>query len=378
MAEHSHTTLMTGATGFLGSFILRDLLRRDRRVVAMLRPPLDASKRRLTDLLAKLDVDVAHETTRGRLLLVSGALPGPLPEPDWGTTDDILACAASLQLFSNGNCEPHQTNVDGTVAMLDWARRHGVTRYHAVSTAYVCGSYTDSVREVFHTPRPEFKTEYETSKWLAELLLDQWGQESGNVLTVFRPSFLVGDSTSGYTTQFGGFYQLSRLVSLLKTQFGNGDRDAHTHIPLRIPGRPEDPQNFVPVDFASRIITEVVLAPELNGRIYHLTDPEPLTNDDVKRHLEAYFRMHGGYFVDPAHADEEAKKPSLAESLLWEKYDVVTPRVSHNPRFDQANTREVMQATGVGFPSIDQDRFFTLLDYAVAQNWGQRSNGKHT
>ena len=129
------------------------------------------------------------------------------------------------------------------------------------------------------------------------------------------------------------------------------------------------------LDIASRIITEVVTDPERHGRIYHLTDPAPMTNDDVKQHLEAYFRMHGGYFVDP---DDGTDQPSLAESLLWEKYDVVTRRATHTPRFDQANTREVMQATGVGFPSIDRDRFFTLLDYAVARNWGQRANGKRT
>jgi thioester reductase-like protein len=38
-AEHARTILMTGATGFLGNFVLRDLLLLGRRVVAGLRPP---------------------------------------------------------------------------------------------------------------------------------------------------------------------------------------------------------------------------------------------------------------------------------------------------------------------------------------------------
>ncbi len=50
-AQVEHTTLMTGATGFLGIYVLRDLLERGHRVVALLRPPLSSNRRRLQDQL---------------------------------------------------------------------------------------------------------------------------------------------------------------------------------------------------------------------------------------------------------------------------------------------------------------------------------------
>ncbi|MFQ5428982.1 MAG: SDR family oxidoreductase [Phycisphaerae bacterium] len=370
MKRDSATTFMTGATGLLGHYVLRDLLERGRRVAAMLRPPVEASAQRLCGLLTEVGLDPEDYIRRDRLVLVEGALPDDLPECSWGRTDDILSCAASLQLFTNGNDEPYATNVRGTRRLLAWARRHKVRRIAAVSTAYVCGSYTESVAEVFHHPQPEFKTEYERSKWLAERELSAWGEAPGHVLTVMRPSFLVGDSQTGRTTQFGGFYQLARMVSILKDGYADGDEDTTTYVPLRIPGDAEGSQNFVPVDFASRLIAEIVLDPRLHGRIYHLTDPRPPTNGHVKRCLEDYFKIDGGYFINPAEVRDDH---TPAEALLWQGYQVMTPRVTHNPVFRLDNTREVMDAIGLEFPELSRERVFTLLDYAVARHWGLRA-----
>jgi len=379
MEEHQPTTLLTGATGFLGQFILRDLLQRKRRVVALLRAPIQDTRLRLAGLLRQLDVELDDYVKTGQLILREGSLPEDLPDGHWGPTDDILACAASLQLFSNGNGEPFKTNVEGTAVLLDWARRHGVHRMHAVSTAYVCGTKTQRVMEQFHDRPPSFQTQYEESKWIAEGSLVEWGRESGNVLTVLRPSFLVGDSTTGYTTQFGGFYQFARLISLMKSECGAGANSDVAHIPHRIPGRPEDPiQNFVPVDYAARVIAEVALNPQYHGRIYHLTDPAPPCWDDFKKWMESYFGITGGFFVDgDSDVDGGLADKSAAESLLWEKYDLLVPRIRHQPCFDDSNTRQVREAAGVSFPAFSTERINTFLNYAVSQRWGQKANRRH-
>jgi nucleoside-diphosphate-sugar epimerase len=372
MSNRPQVTFMTGATGFLGSFLLRDLLASGRRVVAMVRPPIERSRRTIETAMSELGSELSSFIDSGQLTLVLGALPDDLPDCREYQPTELLSCAASLQLFSNGNEEPHRTNVVGVESLLDWVRRHEITSIHAVSTAYVCGSYTDGVSEVFHHPKPQFKTEYEKSKWHAEALFNEWSSEPGHVLTLYRPAFLVGDSVSGYTTQYGGFYQFARVVSLLKDRFRVSDNGERTHVPLRIPGKPDDPQNFVPVDFASRIITEVMADELLHGRIYHLTDGAPPTNDDIKTHLEDYFGLCGGYFTESA---GEIRECSPAESLVWEMFDIAAERVAHNPHFRQDNTERVMSARGITFPALTRERFFTLLDYAVANRWGQRANG---
>lgn len=375
MTAGTHTILMTGATGLLGHFVLADLLARGgHRVVVLLRAPLGESAKRLAPLLQRLGVDVKEVLSSGRMVLREGSLPDALPDSDWGETDSVLACAASLQLFSNGNGEPFRTNVQGARNLADWADRHGVTDLHHVSSAYACGSYTDNVREVFHHPRPDFKTDYERTKWESELLLADWAAAPGRSLTVYRPSFLVGDSRDGYTTQFGGFYQFARVLSLLKKHYANGDPDGRTFVPLRIPGRPEQPQNFVPVDFPARIVSEVISRPEFHGRIYHLTDPAPPTNDDIKKTLEAYFGLQGGQFVPPEEVDQHRTE---ADDLMWGQFSVATPRLSHTPTFLCENTRRVMEIAGIEFPQMNRDRFFRLLDYAVTHHWGYRNGNGH-
>lgn len=377
------TTFLTGATGFLGHFILRDLLRGGRRVVILLRPPLDDSVERLTRMMTPLGVDLASELGLGRVVAVEGALGRELPASSWGRTDEILSCAASLQLFSNGNGEPFASNVQGVVGLIEWAQAHAVERFHAVSTAYVCGMNGGVIAERLHEPQPRFQTDYERSKWEAEALLSGWASRTGAALTIYRPSFVVGESETGYTTQFGGFYQLARLVSMLARQNGhtppagsndNGNGDAsETYVALRIPLDPDGRHNVVPVDFVARAIALAVGRPGLHGRIYHLTDPNPPDNDFWKQCFERAFHLHGGYFVDPKTVNGAR---SEAEAMLWEQIDVLVPRLRHTPRFDQTHTRELLAAGGLSFPELTSARVHRLLTFATESAWGKRSTAR--
>jgi nucleoside-diphosphate-sugar epimerase len=370
MTESTATTFLTGATGFLGQFVLRDLLARGRRVLVLVRPPVERSAHRLSNLLRPIGEDIDEHLRAGRLRLIPGLLPDELPDVN-ERVDDIIHSAASLRLLRDGD-EPYRTNVDGTEAMIRWAERHDVPSFHHVSTAYVCGLNRECVPEEFH-PRPEVQTDYELSKWRAEEALRAWAARDGRRLTVFRPSFLMGDSHSGFTSQFGGFYQFAHFVYLLKQHHRNGNNGELTYIPLRIPGRAEERiQNLVTVDFAARVIAEVADDPDLHGRIYHLTDPEPPTWDFLKRAFEQYFNMTGGYYVDPG---ELAEERSAAETLMWSRIELLMPRIRYTPRFEQPNTREVIRRKAISYPKLDEALFFRLLDYAVDNGWGRRRNG---
>lgn len=370
MSKASQTILLTGATGFLGHYTLRELLADGHRVVAMVRPPVDEGLARLKTLMLQIGVDLEPHLARDRLHVEAGCLPESLPRPSWGRTDAIVSCAASLQLYANGNPDPFRTNVAGMESLIGWAVECGVDRIFAVSTAYTCGWNSGVISEALHRPPPEFQTDYEKSKWESEELLATWSESPGRVLTILRPSFLVGDSATGYTTQFAGFYQFLRMISLLKQRHATAGNGQRTHVPLRIPGRPTDRQNLVPVDFCARMIAAVVNEPAFHGRIYHLTNPDPPTNEMLKSCYEEYFGLDGGYFADPA---EVVGRYNSSESFLWGRYEVVTPRIAHNPVFDTTNTRDVMAATGVTFPTVDRERILALFDFAVRHDWGRQA-----
>lgn len=390
MTDHQRpTTLLTGATGFLGHFILRELLARGRRVVVLVRPPAAESVRRLAAMMAPIGVDLAERIEHGDVVAAAGGLPGPLPEPDWGRTDEVLHCAASLQLFTNGTNDPFTTNVDGVKALIEWVERHSVRRFHGVSTAYVCGMNRGLVAEVLHSPQPEFQTHYEHSKWIAEWELSRWRERTGGSLTIFRPSFVVGDSETGYTTQFGGFYQLARLVSMLHRHNGTlpiapaqpgsngngkiGGNGDDVYVPLRIPLEPEARHNVVPVDFTAKMIAVGVTNPQFHDGIYHLADPDPPTNEFWKKCFEVAFHLHGGYFVDPR-TTNGARSPE--EAMLWEQIDVLVPRLRHTPQFCTRNAQRLMESAGMDYPTLNRQRVSNLLSYAAESEWGRRSTSR--
>jgi len=377
MTDESPVLFMTGVTGFLGTFILRDLLARGRRLAVLLRPPADKAVPRLAELMRPLGVDVDAEIAAGRIIPAYGSLPAELPEPTWGRTAAVLHNAASLQLMRKLNGEPYRTNVEGTDALIRWVDRHGITELHAVSTAFACGSYTDDVAERFHHPEPEFKTDYEKSKWQSECRFEQWATTgaaggSGRVLTVYRPAFLVGDSKTGYSTQFTGFYQLGRLAHVMSDMVKDQRNGKPVYIPLRVPGDPDAPQHFVPVDFAARMVVEAMCRPEMQGRIYHIVHPDPPTNDLILKYVGDFYNLYGGRFVKP---DELNGNKHWIESAMFSAFGNVVERMLHTPRFVCPNLRNLMEVSGVPFPSMDRACYNRLLDYAEQCGWASGSKG---
>src|SRR5690606_27524258 len=95
-------TLLTGATGFLGRHLLRELLRADRRpIICLVRADDDEHARaRIAHVLAETAVpgrDDDHDGGDPPALLASGrirALAARLERPGLGLTDDVLATIA--------------------------------------------------------------------------------------------------------------------------------------------------------------------------------------------------------------------------------------------------------------------------------------------
>jgi len=367
MHRDRRTILLTGATGMVGMYVLRELLARRMRVVVLLRGPLGSSLERLARATSAIGVDLAESMRAGRVLPAEGTLPASLPHPIWGRTDDIIHCAACLQLFGDGSDEPHLTNVQGTRALTSWADAHGVPRFHLVSTAYACGMAHGVVREVMHHAQPEFHTDYQRTKWLAETDTLRWARSTGRVLTILRPGLVIGDSATGFTQQFSGFYQLARMVDVCYRRFVHL-RNGSLHLPMRLPGRPDAEQNLVPADFLGAAITEIVARPELHGRIYHLTNPAPPINAEIKSWFEAYYDIDGGEFADGS----EDRYGSAPELTFLSMNEVVLKQFEYAPRFDCTNTTAALADSPVTFPRLTPDHARRMLDFAIAAKWGRK------
>ena len=148
-SSYKTTVLVTGTTGFLGHYILAELLARGCRCVVLLRPPIEISLTRLANLLAELDVDGEQCIEEGSIEPVCGELPDTLPPLRIDSSAVLIHTAAATNFRRNARGDPERTNVDGTRALLEWAGSLGVRRLHLVSSAYTCGRTSQPAAEVF-------------------------------------------------------------------------------------------------------------------------------------------------------------------------------------------------------------------------------------
>lgn len=366
----SNCFLLTGATGFLGHYILAGLVDRGSRCVVLLRPPIEDSVARLVGLLSDLGIDAERCITDGSIEPVCGELPGDLSHLGTSSSVVLIHVAAATNFRRNRNGDPEHTNIDGTRALLDWAGGRGVQRVHLVSSAFTCGKTSGPVAEAFQPNPPAFHNDYERSKWESERLGVEWSQRTGGEITIHRPSIIVGAFQSGRATKFGGVYLSARATELVDRMHREHTPAQRQSITLRIVGRPLDRQNIVPVDYVASMIVAAANTPAAGGRVHHLVHPNAPTNLQIKQAYEQYFRIGGGRFVPPEDLVYEA-----LEDLERGFYDVIKP-IEHyfvdTPVFRRENAVALEQRAGVSCPTYDAAAFARLVRYAQSTSWGKR------
>ena len=307
--------LLTGATGLLGSYLLRDSLCDGHRLAVLARSnKRESARQRIESLLSR------HEAELQMTLPRPVVLEGELNEANVGLDSadlrwlsrhccSVIHNAANLTFHSNGReGEPWQSNVDGTKRILDLCRTTGIRQVHYISTAYVCGKREGRVLEteldVGQTPG----NAYEHSKIDAEKLVRSasWIDPP----TIYRPSIIVGDSQTGYTSTFHGFYVLVKLAHTLVSRMVRGSTGGRLLVGgLGLSGN--ECKNLVPVDWVSAVFTRIFSQSKHHGQCYHLVARRPpslaLIADVIQQAVEEYstladeedsFVCDGSWFIE--------------------------------------------------------------------------------
>jgi dihydroflavonol-4-reductase len=147
------TTLVTGAAGFLGSHVARQLVAQGDAVRVFLRP--SSSNRAITDL---------------PLEYVTGDLrdPASLERAVKGASR-VFHVAADYRLWARRSRDIYDSNVEGTKNLLDAAKRAGVQRFIYTSTvATIAVDRPELPNEATAAALGEMVGHYKRSKWLAE------------------------------------------------------------------------------------------------------------------------------------------------------------------------------------------------------------------
>ncbi|WP_378733446.1 amino acid adenylation domain-containing protein [Nocardia brasiliensis] len=274
------TVLLTGATGFLGAFLLAALFERtDLHVYCLIRADNDvAAHQRLHSAFTRYRLD--RTTTGNRippaeaLEFRATAIAGDLALPRLGlppqryqeladTVDAIVHNGARVHHF-----EPYSrlrpANVEGTERILRLAttgRQKPVHFVSSVDTALAVDGNPPILgedRRVAATSLP--RNGYVASKWVAEGLVYAAG-DRGVPVTVYRPGRIGGHSSTGASGPDDAFWSLVRAMVLLAA-VPDEIYDAGTI-------------DMVPVDWVAAAITHLVVH-RPTARTFHLTSARPL------------------------------------------------------------------------------------------------------
>jgi nucleoside-diphosphate-sugar epimerase len=362
--------LLTGATGLLGTYLLRDGLCAGRQMAVLVRPSVvETPRQRIESILARWEREIGYVLPRPPVL------EGNIGEPDLGLDRaaldwvaehcvSVLHNAASLSFQADERTgEPFRSNVDGTRNVLELCRKTGIRQFHHVSSAYVCGLREGRVLESELDVGQKPGNAYEESKIQAEKMVRQ--ADFLDAPTVYRPAIIIGDSATGYTTTFHGFYSPLKIGQGLVDRFHLEKIEGAPLLVAALGLTGNEGKSFVPVDWVSRVITYLHGRPEHHGRTYHVTlarrVPVAFVCDVVVRALSEYARKR---------RHQPSQVPGLAEiqGVFVDQMETYRSYWRDDPEFDRTNT--VRAAPHLASAELGLDSLMRTARFALETNFG--------
>jgi long-chain acyl-CoA synthetase len=335
---------LTGGTGFLGMSLIARLLEDEDGpdiVLAVRARDSTGATERVQEILATLYDEPPAAAARLR------AVPAELTAPGLGLRSSdrsalvtgierIVHCAASIS-FTLPLDDARAINVGGTRHVIDLAREvTGLERLVHVSTAYVAGRSSGRFREADLDVGQTFRNTYERTKAEAERLL----AAADVPAVVVRPSIVVGESDSGWTSAFNVIYWPLQA-------YARGLVD-------EVPADPNGIVDLVPVDHVTTVLHAAALDPAACGT-YHA-----VAGDRAPRVSE---------LMAQASALLDRPPPRIAHDRNG---DADHPTAVFAPYFDVAVAFDDRRARALTGPAPPGDLLATMLRYARDTRWGKR------
>ena len=351
--------LLTGATGFLGAFLLAELTAQtDARIHCLVRADsAEAAGDRLR--LAADRYGLAPPAFGDRVVVEIGDLSRRsfgLNEARFAalaeSVDAVYHCGAIVNwTFPYAALEA--VNVGGTCEILRLAQIGRVLPVHAVSTVGVFSSPALAGRIVSEADELEssgpLAVGYAQSKWVAEWLVRDAGRR-GMPVTIHRPSI-------GPDSRTGAFNAADHVVLMIRGCLALGAAP-DSELPVQI----------APVDFVSRALVHLSLRPDCAGGTFHLVNGTAVTFNDLFDGLadigHAMPRLPEDEWLAHLRAELTAGRTNPLAGLM-PFLDSALARASL-PVFDSARTAEALRPSGITCPPLDAQMLRRFLEELVA------------
>ena len=373
-------TLLTGATGLVGRYLVRDLLLNDHELAVVVRPSRRQSPRdRMEEIMQHWEREL------GRQLPRPVVLSGDITEPGFGMSaeetewvrqncDKIIHSAAILEFYGKDRAaEPWRTNLNGTQNMINLCRDLEIHDIHYVSTAYVAGYQDCRVMESSLDAGQTFRNDYEESKFMAESLVR--AVDFADHVTVYRPAVIAGDSGTGYTNTYHGIYLYLRLMALMIPTLPVGP-DGKRHTPIRMRMTGDERRNIIPVEWVSAVMCRLFETPEARGLTFHIAPEHPITTSEIIEYCGDCFNATGATFcghgeIEPPSTNREENEDQwMFERMYWENAETYAPYERSDNVFDLTN---LQRFTGdIVCPDFDRTVMSRYIEYGNEDRWGKR------
>lgn len=272
--SEARTVLLTGATGYLGAFLLKSLIENtSATIVCLVRftdPHDDCRPAGFARIRKNLvDLGLWHDGMLERMEVLPGNLSGKRLGLSAEVFDQvasrievIIHAAATVNLVYP-YAALRNANVGGTREILRLASKSGATLHHistnGVLVPSVEGWSEDAMVEIDDVPE-KLLDGYGQTKWVAEMLVCE-ASRRGMPVKIYRPGTISGHSTTGSTNT----YDLLNALVVESLQLGCA---------------PSIDQWFVemtPADFVTDSIITLADHTKTDQLVYHLGDPNPVS-----------------------------------------------------------------------------------------------------
>jgi thioester reductase-like protein len=360
--------LLTGATGFLGSEIMKRILLRhpQTRLALLVRSTArETARERVDKLLARTfgQEEAARLGERVEVVEADISLRGAGMDSERAANlasrvDHVIHCAATVR-FDLALDLARRDNTEGTRNVLLFAERlPHLGRFDYIGTAFVAGDRRGLIKEDELDVGQRFSNSYEQTKMEAEKLVRAFGER--HPAAIYRPSIVVGSSQTGETTSFQGFYQALLFYRRLYAR----------RLVVLIPADPNTPLDLVPVDYVVDALFALMHTTKSIGRCFHLASGpgNTCTTDEILKMLAEFTGVPKPPYVS-RRAYERVLRPLLRTLLFWDsrkeiarKAEIYMPYAWSNLIFDKTNTNTVLNGSGITTPHV-KSYFVKLLEY---------------
>ncbi|MBE9211188.1 amino acid adenylation domain-containing protein [Plectonema cf. radiosum LEGE 06105] len=358
--------LLTGATGFVGAYLIHELLEKtEANIYCLIRSQnLEQARQKLQN---KLKIYGIWETNKNtRIIPIVGDLSkkllglSPSQFHDLANKIDIIYHNAAWinTIYPYSVLKP--SNVLGTQEILRLASEIKLKPVHYISTTSVFSAIAYSQNNCILESDPLDKTEglengYCQSKWVAEKLVME-ARDRGLPVSIYRLARVTGHSQTGICNTDDLFCRLIKGC-----------------IQMGIAPQMDDAlDNLTPVDYVSKAIVHLSQQKESLGKAFHLLNPHPTPMNELFNLIPTlgYPLQQVPYqqWLEQLVKESQLDSDNVLKPLL-PVYSQNTTDSTPEPEFDLTNTHQGLVGTDIIFPSMELQLLETYFSYFIKSGY---------